>query len=281
MDEIKSAASDESILIARALKGEASAIESLVRKCQDQVYNLALRFLWHPEDAEDATQEIMIRAITRLSTFRGESAFTTWVYRIAANHLINMKKSRMERREVSFESVGRELASVQPDFTAEFQNAELAGQVKVACTHAMLMCLDRDARIAFTLGVVFETTSEDAATILGITREAYRKRLSRARETMQDFLGQNCGLMNTKAPCQCRFGVKPCMENKSIEPYVNLIASLKLEGQFALRQEQFSEEIADTERLAAIYRDRAEFPAPPAILRRIQSLLISGPVFQN
>lgn len=272
---------DDSILIARALKGEAAAIESLVRKCQDQVYHLALRFLWHPEDAEDATQEILIRAITHLSTFRGESAFSTWVYRIAANHLINLKKTRMERREVSFESVGRELASVQPDFTAEFQSAELAGQVKVACTHAMLMCLDRDARIAFTLGVVVETTSEDAATILGISREAYRKRLSRAKESMQEFLGQHCGLMNASAACQCKFRAKPCMETRSIEPYVKLITSLKMEGQFALREEKFAEKISQTERLAAIYKASPTFPAPPAILRRIQSLLISGPIFQN
>ncbi|MBL8018780.1 MAG: RNA polymerase sigma factor [Leptospirales bacterium] len=273
--------SDDSNLIALALKGEAAAIESLVRKCQDQVYHLALRFLWHPEDAEDATQEILIRAITHLSTFRGESAFSTWVYRIAANHLINIKRTRMERREVSFESVGRELASVQPDFTVEFQSAELAGQVKVACTHAMLMCLDRDARIAFTLGVVFETTSEDAASILGISREAYRKRLSRARERMEEFLGQRCGLMNKSAACHCKFRVKPCMNNGSIEPYVKLITSLKMEGQFALREEQFSEKISQTERLAAIYKASPTFPAPPTILRRIQSLLISGPIFQN
>ena len=97
-------------LVRSAAGGNAQALQTIVRQTQDQIYNLALKFLWHPEDAQDAAQEILIRIVTNLSSFRAESAFGTWAYRIAVNHLMNVKRSRAERREVSFNSVEKELA---------------------------------------------------------------------------------------------------------------------------------------------------------------------------
>ena len=63
------------VLVERAKAGDGAALEAVVRAIQDRVYNLAIRMLWHPADAEDATQEILIRVITNLGSFRGESAF--------------------------------------------------------------------------------------------------------------------------------------------------------------------------------------------------------------
>src|SRR6266702_3383179 len=83
-------------LAARARDGDRSALEDLVTRIQDRVYNLALRMLWHPEDARDATQEILIRVITRLGTFRGASAFMTCAHRVAAHYLLTARKSRLE-----------------------------------------------------------------------------------------------------------------------------------------------------------------------------------------
>ena len=74
-------------LVEQACEGDEEALEAVVRGIQDRIYNLALRMLWHPSDAEDATQEILIKLITRLSQFRQESAFTTWVYQIALKSL--------------------------------------------------------------------------------------------------------------------------------------------------------------------------------------------------
>ena len=73
-------------LVAQAREGNEEALEVVVRGIQDRIYNLALRMLWHPSDAEDATQEILLKVITHLSQFRQESAFITWVYQIAKNH---------------------------------------------------------------------------------------------------------------------------------------------------------------------------------------------------
>jgi DNA-directed RNA polymerase specialized sigma24 family protein len=64
---------------------------------QAWIYNIAVRMLAHPQDAEDATQEILIKALTRLSSFEGHSRFRTWLYRIVVNHVLNMKRGRREQ----------------------------------------------------------------------------------------------------------------------------------------------------------------------------------------
>ena len=93
----------------KAQQGDQAALEELIAQIQGKIYGLALRMLWHPEDAQDATQEILLRVVTHLATFRGESAFFTWVYRIAANHLLRFRKSRLEEQGFTFERFGKDL----------------------------------------------------------------------------------------------------------------------------------------------------------------------------
>ena len=80
--------SDLERLVEAAKEGDKKALETLILKIQDKIYGLALRMLYNPSDAEDASQEILLKIITHLGTFRGESAFTTWMYRVAVNHLL-------------------------------------------------------------------------------------------------------------------------------------------------------------------------------------------------
>ena len=71
------------------------------------MYALALRMLWHPQDAEDATQEILVRVVTRLAQFDFKSRLRTWAYRVATNYLLDVKKSCVERQKLSFTSFAR------------------------------------------------------------------------------------------------------------------------------------------------------------------------------
>src|SRR3972149_7555755 len=98
--------SDIEILVSLAKEGDKKALAELVLQIQDKIYGLALRMLYNPSDAEDASQEILLKIITHLGTFRGESSFSTWMYRVAANHLLTMRKRRAELRAVSFEEYG-------------------------------------------------------------------------------------------------------------------------------------------------------------------------------
>ncbi len=82
--------------VARANAGDAHALEQVVSAIQDDVYRLALRMTAHPQDAEDASQEILVKVVTRLEGFRGESSVRTWAYRISVRHMLDRKKSRVE-----------------------------------------------------------------------------------------------------------------------------------------------------------------------------------------
>src|SRR5690349_22350169 len=91
-------------LISQAKNGNRDALESLILRHQAWIYNIAVRMVFHPQDAEEVTQEVLIKAITRLSTFQGESRFRTWLYRITANHVLNMKRRGGEREALTFSS---------------------------------------------------------------------------------------------------------------------------------------------------------------------------------
>src|SRR5258708_26759416 len=89
-------------LISQAKNGNRDALEKLVLRHQAWIYNIALRMVFHPQDAEEVTQEVLIKAITRLSTYQGDSQFRTWLYRITANHVLNMKRRGGEMQPLTF-----------------------------------------------------------------------------------------------------------------------------------------------------------------------------------
>jgi RNA polymerase sigma factor (sigma-70 family) len=94
----------------QAIDGNRSALDSLVKQLQGDVYGLAIRMLWNRADAEDATQEILIRVVTRLAQFDFRSRLRTWVYRIAVNYILDMKKSPVERMNLTFNAFAADLA---------------------------------------------------------------------------------------------------------------------------------------------------------------------------
>jgi len=142
-------------VVERAREGDAAALDELVRSVQDDVYGLAIRMLWDPDDAQDATQEILVKVVTRLDRFRGDSALRTWVYRVAVNHLLTTRRRRVEQRGWTFEAFAEDLAAGLDMGAADASSpAEelLAEEVKVGCTLGMLQCLDRPQRVAYILG---------------------------------------------------------------------------------------------------------------------------------
>jgi DNA-directed RNA polymerase specialized sigma24 family protein len=108
-------------LARQAIDGDHEALDRLVRAIQGDVYGLALRMLWNREDAEDATQEILVRTITRLAQFDFRSRLKTWVYRIAVNFILDVKKSSVERMHLTFVRFGDDLVDgLSSDETADF-----------------------------------------------------------------------------------------------------------------------------------------------------------------
>src|SRR5215470_7149331 len=93
-------------LVEKAKGGNRAALEKLVLRHQAWIYNIAVRMVFQPADAEEVTQEVLVKAITKLSTFKGESKFRTWLYRIAANHVLNMKRRSAETKTLTFTDYG-------------------------------------------------------------------------------------------------------------------------------------------------------------------------------
>ena len=263
---------DQQILVERALSGDLESLELLIAGLQHKIYNLALKFLWHPEDAEDATQEILIKVTLNLNRFEGRSALETWAYRIATNFLIDLKKSRARESELTFAMIERELrtGSKPPEFENEVETAMLAENVKSACTHAMLQCLNADQRIAFILGEAIGLNSSEAALVLSVTPETYRRRLSRARARMTEFLCSNCGLMDRKNSCRCPNRIDYARKTGRFEPYLEYGAKLKKQ---ALHIPHFYQlELDRMERLGMIYKQDHPHPAPERLLLRMKRL---------
>ncbi len=127
-----------------ALDGDRDALDALVRALQGDIYGLALRMLWNREDAEDATQEILIRIVTHLSQFSFRSRVKTWAYRVAVNYVLDVKKSAIERLHLSFERFADDLdRGLEATSAADSEQSLLIEEVKVGCSMAMLQCLDR------------------------------------------------------------------------------------------------------------------------------------------
>jgi RNA polymerase sigma factor (sigma-70 family) len=196
----------------RALEGDRDAVEQLVRDLQGDIYGLALRMLWNREDAEDATQEILVRAVTRLAQFDFRSKLKTWVYRIAVNYILDVKKSPVERMHLSFEEFAEDLVQgLSSDGPADAERSLLTEEVKIGCTLGMLQCLDRPHRLAYVLGEILDLPGPDAADALGITPALFRKRLQQARTAIVSFTRTYCGLASDTAACACHRRVPAAM----------------------------------------------------------------------
>ncbi len=168
-------------LIRQALSGNKEALEQLVLRHQAWIYNIAFRMVLVAEDAEDITQEILLKMITKMSTYDCKKAsFRTWLYRIVVNHVINMKKrgyeesvSILEEYYSFIEKIPDEEITVTPEINL------IINDVIVGCVLGALLCLDRKQRVVFVLRVVFNVTSKQGSEIMGVSEVSFRKTLSR------------------------------------------------------------------------------------------------------
>lgn len=208
-------------LVTKATAGDKVSLETVILSVQDLVFNLSLRMLGTFPDAEDATQDILLKIMTHLSSFKGESAFSTWVFHIATNHLKNYQKHMFAKFPLSFEFYGDDIKNGKiedvPDLTQDVEKSILAEELKLSCTNVMLQCLDTESRCIFILGTMFKVDSRIAGDILGITPEAYRQRLSRIRSKMAEFLKEYCGEYGN-GKCRCASRVNYAIQNRRINP---------------------------------------------------------------
>lgn len=271
--------------IAAAVNGDIDAMDALLRMIDSGIYNLSLRMLGNPDDARDACQEILLKVVTHLAGFRTEAAFSTWVYRIAHNHLLNAVTRSREHPTVSFESIaakleqgleyGQRAIPIELDsgaMTPEDKTA--AASIAIGCTQRMLMALDREQRLAYLLDVIFGLNSDQAAEIVGITSAAFRKRLSRARNRLHGFAQRTCGLIDPDHRCHCSRQI-PAIRARDAAERANAVAPqthTPLSLEIAAKSE-FANWRAFGD-AAALFRSHPDYRAPGEMTAAIKKLLL-------
>lgn len=271
--------------VSRAAAGDRAALETVVRSIQADIRRLALRFLWHPADAEDATQEILIRVVTGLGGFRGASRFRTWVYRIACNALVSLRQQRMESRALSLQQFGEDLrhglSDDKVDGEPSQEDARLLEEIKIGCTLAMLLCLDRGHRLAYILGEIMELEHREAAAVLELGTAAYRKRLSRARADIQSLMMSRCGLVAPDKPCRCRRRVRTAVATGRVDPTKYLFAvSREQAARFPIVLREIRQ-LDEGRRAAALYRSHPETAASAELTYWLRDFLAARPDVVN
>lgn len=173
-------------LVARVQKGDKTAFDLLVRKYQHKVAKLIARYVRDRHEVEDVTQEAMIKAYRAIGGFRGESAFYTWLYRIAVNTAKNYLESQRRRPPNSdLEIEGAELtengANLRDQATPERQM--LTNEI-AATLHRVVESLPEDLRTAITLREIESLSYEEIAEVMDCPIGTVRSRIFRAREAI-------------------------------------------------------------------------------------------------
>jgi RNA polymerase sigma factor (sigma-70 family) len=264
-------------LVSQARFGDKDALELLVRRHQPWVFNIAIRMLWHRQLAEDATQEILIKVVTKLSTFRGQSQFRTWLYRIAVNHLLNVRKTDFEEQSITFTDMGRGLDET-PDLdlpdpkSVPVELPLLVEEARVGCMTGMLVCLDRRQRIAFILGEYFGVTSEVGGEVMEVSPDNFRQLLSRARRDLYQFMNEKCGLVNVANPCRCAKKTRGFMQAGYVDPERMEFTRGRLASVEDVAPHRLNELEALDRKHAELFRDHA-FLAAPDLASRLRDLI--------
>src|SRR5467141_1585217 len=185
------AATEESVLVSRAQRGDLAAYDDLVRRYQERIYATIYHMTSNHEDANDLAQEAFIKAFHALKSFKGGSSFYTWVYRIAVNKTINFLKQRKNRAQMSLDDLDFNVEH-DPDLVAlisdktprrDIDLLELQEKLNVA-----MQKLSEPHRLVVTLHDVQGLSHEEIAKIMECNIGTVRSRLFYARQQLQAYL---------------------------------------------------------------------------------------------
>lgn len=269
----------ESSVLAQAADGDLKALDALLVGIQPGVFNLCVRMLGNRDDAADACQEILLKVTTHLSSFRGDATFSTWVYQVARNHLLNASARKRESPELSFDALSATLQAGLDLGRDTWNNRALepdeklaAREMAVTCTQGMLMRLDREHRLVYLLDAVFGLSSEESAQVLEISSAAYRKRLSRARQTLNGFAQSTCGVVNPDALCRCEKQVH-ALQQLELRGIKRPAPALRLNAQERQHAAKALDSIMHMSDMAGVLRSHPEWQAPERQLAAVRLVL--------
>ncbi len=207
-------------LVAEVLEGNKQSLNTLIQKHQAYIYNIAWKMTGDASQAEDLTQEALIKIISKLSSFKGESAFRTWAYRIVWNHFLNEKKKSNSIFPDNFDDLGNSLdntPSIEISLEEQEAKKEEIRELRLQCLSGMLLCLTKEQRLVYIIGDIFEADHNIGSQIMSVSKDTYRKKLSRARADLYNFMRNKCGLVDKSNPCRCHKKVSIALEGGMVD----------------------------------------------------------------
>lgn len=209
-------------LIKATLSGDKVALDMLIKKHYSYTFNISLKMLYNHQDAEDVNQEIWIKTITQLKNFQFKSTFKTWLYRITVNHILDIKKKSVEIAiSKGFDGYANNLANISSKELNKEEKIllkEAVEEAKISCMSGMLMCLDREQRLIYVMGDIFNINHKLGSEIFDIKPDSYRQKLSRARKELFNFMNKQCSLVNKDNPCTCSKKTKGFIDVGYVNP---------------------------------------------------------------
>jgi RNA polymerase sigma-70 factor (ECF subfamily) len=175
------AAATDPALVEATLAGDCEAFDAIVRRHQRQVYQVCFRFLGNHEDASDLAQDVFVRAYRGLRGFKGQSALSTWLYRIAVNVCLNRVGAKTPR----FEPIDR---AERADLREEAADAAVLRQERAAQVRAGIARLPRKQRATLILRVYHDLTHDQIAEILGSSVGAVKANFFHALGNLKKIL---------------------------------------------------------------------------------------------
>ncbi|WCL49925.1 RNA polymerase sigma factor [Leptospira sp. GIMC2001] len=206
----------DSELIQQIFEGKRSALNDLIERHQPFIYNIAWKMIGDPIQAEDLTQEVLIKIVSNLSSFKGESNFRTWAYRIVKNQFLNDLKKPANVFMNNFEDLGDALdraPNIELTEDEKLGQAEVIREVRLQCLSGMLLCLTKEQRLIYIIGDIFGGDHTIGSEIMEISKDNFRMKLSKARKDLYNFMQNKCGLVDKSNPCRCHKKVTFATEN--------------------------------------------------------------------
>lgn len=187
---------DDSVLVEQSQRGDTTAMERLILKYQNRIYNVILKMCGNPDDAAELSQETFVKVIESIEKFTGRSSFYTWLFRIAVNLTLNycQRRARTATRSLDAEEPEREGATQQllRDFLSDERAADpaMVAQSRELCDLVMesLLRLEEPQRAVVVLRDIEGMNYTEIADVLNIELGTVRSRLSRARSNLREIL---------------------------------------------------------------------------------------------
>ena len=191
---------EERALIERCKRGDLGAFNDLVRKYEKQVYNFAYRLTGNYDDANDVAQDAFLRVFNAIGTFRGDSSFSTWLFRITTNVFLDERKKAKSHPQTSLDeymelgesSVARQIEDPSPSPEAVLEESERA-QILLQAVGA----LPEYQRAMVTLYHTQQKSYEEIAEIMDLPIGTVKSRLNRARLALKEKLSGIRELFNS------------------------------------------------------------------------------------